>query len=101
MPDTSPASTKKAIVRRSATGKKEQATTDPLSVQTVVAPKKRVARKAGTVAAISPEERHHLIAVAAFFIAERNTFPGASPHDDWLQAETEIDAMIAEGKFTS
>jgi DUF2934 family protein len=52
-------------------------------------------------AAIRPEERHHLIEVAAYCIAERHGFHGALPLDDWLQAEREIDAMIEAGKFAA
>ena len=64
------------------------------------APRKRVASaKNAAVPAIGPAERHHLIEVAAYYVAERRGFHGASSHADWLQAESEIDAMIAAGKF--
>ena len=70
-------------------------------VEQKVAPprKKRASTKRLTVSAIGPEERRHLIEVAAYFIAERRGFHGASTHDDWIQAEREIDAMITAGKF--
>ena len=51
--------------------------------------------------AMQAEERHHLIEVAAYYIAERRGFHGESSHDDWLQAERDIDAMIAEGRFAA
>lgn len=35
------------------------------------------------------------IAEAAYFIAERRGFSGGSPSDDWLEAEAEIDRMLA------
>ena len=38
------------------------------------------------------EERHHLIAVAAYYIAEQRGFQGDAALDDWLQAEAEVDA---------
>jgi hypothetical protein len=66
------------------------------------APRKRsTSPKPVAVPAIGLEERHHLIAAAAYYIAERRGFHGASSHDDWLQAEREIDAMIAAGKFAA
>jgi hypothetical protein len=37
--------------------------------------------------------------VAAFYIAQRRGFAPANPTDDWLQAEAEIDALIAQGHF--
>jgi len=61
--------------------------------------KKRTPALRKAVPAIRPEERHHLIEVAAYYIAERRGFHGASTHDDWIQAEREIDAMITAGKF--
>lgn len=62
--------------------------------------KKRATRKA-TAATISAEERHHLIEVAAYYIAERRGFAEGSIECDWLEAEKQIDSMIAEGKFTA
>ena len=62
---------------------------------------KRTPRKPATVALSLAEERHHLIEVAAYYIAEQRGFCGESLHEDWLQAEREIDAMIAAGKLAS
>jgi hypothetical protein len=46
---------------------------------------------------ISPEQREHMIAEAAYFRAERRGFQGGDPLDDWLQAEAEIDRITAAG----
>ena len=40
-------------------------------------------------------QRHELIAVAAYFLAERRQFRDGSPEDDWLQAEAEIDRQLS------
>jgi len=40
----------------------------------------------------TPEERHYLIAVAAYFIAEQRGFQGDAALDDWVQAEAAVDA---------
>ena len=61
--------------------------------------RKRTLSKRMVTPTIQPEERHHLIEVAAYYVAERRGFHGSCSHDDWLQAEREIDAMIAAGKF--
>lgn len=90
---------KKIVVRKRTTARKEAPAQEIPVVQPSATPKKRTTRKAGTASAISPEERHHLVAVAAYFIAERRSSADNSPHDDWLQAEQEIDAMIAAGKI--
>jgi len=60
---------------------------------------KKAARKTAAVKTVKPEERHHLIEVAAYYIAERRGFLPGSYHDDWLQAEQEIDRLLAAGKF--
>jgi|GEM_PF-1716067 hypothetical protein len=61
--------------------------------------KKRVSRKSGVDSAMQPVERNHLIEVAAYYLAEKRGFHAESTHEDWLQGEREIDAMIAAGKF--
>lgn len=45
-------------------------------------------------ASVSPEERHRLIAEAAYFIAERRGFTAGSEVDDWLRAEAEIESRL-------
>lgn len=68
----------------------------------VAAPrKKRTSPERVATPAIRHEERRHLIEAAAYYIAERRGFHGASSLDDWLQAEREIDAMIEAGKFSA
>ena len=44
---------------------------------------------------LTPEERHRVVAEAAYVIAERRGFAGGSPIEDWLQAEADIDRMLA------
>jgi len=39
---------------------------------------------------LSPEERHEMIARAAFFIAEHRGFLGGNALSDWLLAEREV-----------
>ena len=45
-------------------------------------------------AEITPEQRHQLIAEAAYLRAESRGFDAGDPIDDWLQAEQEIDARL-------
>lgn len=40
------------------------------------------------------QERHHLIAEAAYRIAEQRGFQGNREMDDWLQAEAEVKARF-------
>ena len=61
-------------------------------------------RTPGQQDAALSEERHHFkrqqqIEIAAYYIAERRAFEGDFSHDDWLQAEREVDGMIAVGKL--
>ncbi len=39
-------------------------------------------------------ERREMIAVAAYYLAEKRGFPGAGALDDWIEAERQIDSMI-------
>lgn len=40
------------------------------------------------------EDRHNMIATAAYYHAEQRGFDGVSEMQDWLEAEAEIDAPI-------
>jgi hypothetical protein len=51
-------------------------------------------RKRKTVPA---EQRRNYIEVAAYHIAERRGFAAGDPLDDWVQAEAEIDRLLAQG----
>jgi DUF2934 family protein len=46
---------------------------------------------------VAPDERRRLIAEAAYLKAESRGFQGGSPDRDWLDAESEIDAMLLRG----
>jgi len=48
---------------------------------------------------VSEDQRRHYIEVAAYYIAERRGFFGASVLEDWTQAEAEVDRMLREGKL--
>jgi len=42
----------------------------------------------------SAAERHQMIKVAAYFLAEQRGFCGGDPQTDWLSAEAEVDEML-------
>ncbi|MDR7926867.1 DUF2934 domain-containing protein [Acidithiobacillus thiooxidans] len=44
--------------------------------------------------AVSPEQRHLMIAEAAYYHAERRGFLERDPIADWVEAEKEVDAML-------
>ena len=44
--------------------------------------------------AVSTEHRHHMIAEAAYYMAEKRGFIGGSAVDDWLTAEIEINKQL-------
>lgn len=43
---------------------------------------------------ITPEQRRHMIAEAAYLRAESRGFSPGDPVDDWLTAEQEVDAHL-------
>lgn len=45
---------------------------------------------------ISPEQRHQMIAEAAYWRAQKRSFMGGNPENDWYEAETEIDQLFSE-----
>lgn len=44
---------------------------------------------------VTEEERHRMIAEAAYLRAEQRGFQGGNPNEDWYAAAAEIDAMLA------
>jgi hypothetical protein len=44
---------------------------------------------------VSPEERHEMIAVAAYYLAEQRGFLPGHEENDWQQAVLAIDHMLA------
>jgi hypothetical protein len=70
-------------------------TTTAKPTAAVKSPAKRVAEKQQKQANIEPQERHRLIAEAAYLIAEERGFQGGMALNDWLQAEAEVDARFA------
>jgi hypothetical protein len=45
------------------------------------------------------EQRRHYVEMAAYYIAERRGFAPGDPLEDWVQAEAEIDRLLAEGRL--
>lgn len=42
----------------------------------------------------SPAEREHMVAVAAYYLAERRGFGPGLEQEDWQRAERQIDRML-------
>lgn len=51
-------------------------------------------RHLDVAAEITEEKRDHMIAEAAYYIAEHRHFEGGDTIHDWLQAQNEIDSKI-------
>ncbi|MFD2113339.1 DUF2934 domain-containing protein [Thiorhodococcus fuscus] len=45
------------------------------------------------------EQRHEMIEIAAYYLAERRGFSSEGAESDWLAAERAIDALIAERRL--
>jgi hypothetical protein len=52
------------------------------------------AAKSKVALSVTPEERQHMIAIAAYVRAEKRGFVGGDAVDDWLHAEAEINALL-------
>lgn len=75
--------------------KKEKAAKQKTTSSRAAADKQR-AKKRDKVAGskISPEERHRMIAVAAYYRAHQRGFQCRCCERDWLEAAAEIDGML-------
>jgi len=64
------------------------------------APAKASTTPVATRPAVTAEQRHNYIEVAAFYVAQRRGFAPGNPVDDWAMAEREVDGLIASGHFS-
>jgi hypothetical protein len=95
-PAVAKASVAKAAPAKKPAAKKVAAPKKTVAPKKAAAPKKTAAKKpAAKPRKISPEERYRMVAVAAYFIAERNSFAG-SPVGYWTQAEVQISKMLSK-----
>ena len=46
--------------------------------------------------AVTPEERHRMIAETAYFLAHERGFTGGDPVSDWIEAERIVDQQLCE-----
>jgi hypothetical protein len=44
---------------------------------------------------VTPEQRHQMIAEAAYMRAQKRSFVGGNPEDDWYEAEAEISQVFS------
>jgi hypothetical protein len=61
--------------------------TPPIPSRKAPAETKTAPRKPETVHKVTPEERWHMVAEAAYYIAEKRGFGFGHPVDDWVAAE--------------
>lgn len=45
---------------------------------------------------VSPEQRHQMIAEAAYKRAQKRSFMGGNPENDWYEAEAEIGQIFSQ-----
>lgn len=90
---------KKGSVKKVAVKKKKPPVKKKSPVKKKVAVKSSSVKKRATSAkgkptktTISAAERRQMIAEAAYYIAEQRNFLGGDVHNDWLEAEKQIDA---------
>jgi len=96
-----PASTVTAAKVKPPTKAKLAAKPEPVA-KAKAASRKAAAAKPGRSRAKKPagiplEQRNYYVEVAAYHIAERRGFTPGNPLEDWVQAEAEIDRLLAEG----
>lgn len=96
---TTPAKAPKAAKPATETPKTAAAPKAKAAATEAAPPPAKSAKKetapAKTATQVTPEQRLHYVAEAAYFIAERRGFAGGTEHDDWTEAEVLIDRMLA------
>ena len=101
------ATTKKVVVapvkKATVTATKKAASIPPKKVSAPKAEKpatkasataKRATTKSIKKNTVTPEERYHMIATAAYFRAEQRGFSCGCAKEDWIHGEAQIDVML-------
>ena len=87
-------STKNSGKRKSSAKKAPASARTSKSPTRKPSPRKKPVAKSELSLGVTPEERQHMIAIAAYVRAEKRGFVGGDAKDDWVQAEAEIDALL-------
>ena len=66
-------------------------------VASTATPAKAAPSRGRKPAGVPAEQRRNYIEMAAYYIAERRGFAPGNLLEDWVQAEAEIDRLLAEG----
>lgn len=83
----------KSAVKAVAAEKKPAAKAVKPKAETTAKPARSRARKP----MIGQDQRRNYVEVAAYYIAARRDFAPGDPFQDWVEAEAEIDRLLAEG----
>ncbi|WP_455212577.1 DUF2934 domain-containing protein [Kaarinaea lacus] len=75
--------------------KTAKSTKKPASKRKAPAAKSTRSKKKVAIINVSEDQRLGMIAEAAYFKAEKRGFAGGNPVDDWLAAESEVDALLS------
>ncbi len=67
----------------------------PATKRKTTAAKTTRAKKKAVLINVSDEQRLGMIAETAYFKAEKRGFVGGNPEEDWLAAESEVDALLS------
>jgi hypothetical protein len=90
----------KAPARKAQPAKTVTAAKKPaVKVSEAKAAPKPAAPRAKKAKSVPAEQRRNYIEMAAYYIAERRGFAPGDPLEDWVQAEAEIDRLLAEGRL--
>ena len=96
-PETSKTATPKAASAAKKSSKPAKATVAKTKPATAKSPatKTTAVKSNGGARKISAEERYRMTEVAAYFVAEHNSFAG-NPVDFWIAAEAQVSAMLGK-----
>jgi len=62
------------------------------------APSGTASPRRSAAVSVAPEERERMVAIAAYYRAERRSFAPGDELRDWLEAETEVEGLLAAPK---
>lgn len=82
-------------------GQTKVSTNDAMKKNTVPKTSKKPPKDNSKQLTLNAEERYRMIAVAAYYRAEKRGFIGGDPAQDWTDAETEVERLIGKSMIVT
>ncbi|MFV2056578.1 MAG: DUF2934 domain-containing protein, partial [Thiohalomonadales bacterium] len=95
--ETATSKTAKTTSARAGKGKKAKSAVKSVTQKATSSKTRKNTKKSTTTVSITQQQRQLMIQDMAYLLAERRGFCNGDPREDWLAAESQVDAQLLAG----